>query len=111
MCSDAQAIYHPGARSCFKRNRSFVASEMLILTCASFFLPDNIQVASGELGEQKPQAVTSEGMEGIVVSRETVAGATWINDERKTLGYKPLSVVAVNLVSRWSPASLLFALL
>merc|ERR1711977_479096 len=58
----------------------------------------SLQVASGELGEQKPLAVTSEGMEGIVVSRETVAGATWINDERKTLGYKPLSVVAVNLV-------------
>merc|ERR1711977_132495 len=68
------------------------------VSCAPMPKQFIIQVASGELGEQKPQAVTSEGMEGIVVSRETVAGATWINDERKTLGYKPLSVVAVNLV-------------
>ena len=37
-------------------------------------------------------------MDGIVVSRETIQGATWINKERETLGFKPITVVAVNLV-------------
>ncbi|QDZ23256.1 cytidylyltransferase-like protein [Chloropicon primus] len=57
-----------------------------------------MQVDSGELNAGKPLAITSESMDGIVVSRETVSGATAINDERATLGYEPLVVISVNLV-------------
>merc|ERR1719263_1172426 len=42
-----------------------------------------IQVAAGVLDENPPLALTSASMEGIVVSRETVAGAAAINEERK----------------------------
>ena len=56
------------------------------------------QVAAGELNAGKPAAMTSETMEGIVVSRETVCGAEAINRERLGSGLAPLVVVPVNLV-------------
>ena len=49
-----------------------------------------------------PGAVTSASMDGIVVSRETVAGAKSINDEREKANYKVLVVIPVNLVGATS---------
>jgi len=63
------------------------------------------QVSSGLLTEGKPAAVSSEQIECIVVSRETISGATWINQERQALGYKPLSIVVVNLVGATSQSA------
>lgn len=57
------------------------------------------QVAAGPLDASRPGAVTTESMRGIVVSRETVGGARWINRERvETEKYPALAIVAVNLV-------------
>ena len=33
------------------------------------------------------------------MSRETVSGAAWINQEREASGYQPILIIAVNLVS------------
>jgi phosphopantetheine adenylyltransferase len=58
----------------------------------------NLEVHSGELDDKPPLAVTSERMDGIVVSRETVGGAAWINQEREASGFKPIAIIAVNLI-------------
>jgi len=60
--------------------------------------PD-LQVAAGVLDDKPPLAMTSASLEGIVVSRETVAGAESINRERKGQGFRPLAVITVGLVA------------
>ncbi len=56
-------------------------------------------MAAGVLDENPPLALTSASMEGIVVSRETVAGAAAINEERKGQGLEPIAVITVGLVA------------
>ena len=57
------------------------------------------KVAAGVLDDKPPLAMTSASLEGIVVSRETVAGAESINRERKGQGFRPLAVITVGLVA------------
>ena len=37
-------------------------------------------------------------MQALVVSKETTAGAKWINDHRASQGFEPLEVVVVGLI-------------
>lgn len=61
----------------------------------------NVTVTSGPLIDPKipPIAATQAGFDAIVVSEETINGAEEINYVRKSLGYKPLVVVVVGLIS------------
>lgn len=61
----------------------------------------NVVVTSGPLIDPKipPIAATQAGFDAIVVSEETIHGAEEINYVRKSLGYKPLVVVVVGLIS------------
>ena len=45
-----------------------------------------------------PQAATMKEMQALVVSKETTAGANWINDHRASQGSEPLEVVVVGLI-------------
>ena len=60
----------------------------------------SLQVLHGSLSpEEHPLAVTDENIQAIVVSRETVAGADWINQERAKKSFRALEIVVVDLVS------------
>ena len=61
----------------------------------------NVLVTSGPLTDPKipPIAATEAGFDAIVVSEETINGAEQINFVRKSLGYKPLVIVVVGLIS------------
>merc|ERR1712070_112464 len=88
-----------------KKNRELLEPYGVRKGCVEDFIRamnPNLKVASGELGLHDPGAVTSASMDGIVVSRETVAGAKSINDEREKANYKALVVIPVNLVGATS---------
>jgi pantetheine-phosphate adenylyltransferase len=59
-----------------------------------------VQVAAGPLENPRepPLAATLREMEALVVSRETTAGADWIQGVRRDLGFAPLRVLVVGLV-------------
>lgn len=62
---------------------------------------DNIKVTSGALHDpaKPPLAATDPNFEAVVVSEETIEGAEKINDVRISLGFKPLVIVVVGLIS------------
>mmetsp|Transcript_9660 Transcript_9660/g.27639 ORF Transcript_9660/g.27639 Transcript_9660/m.27639 type:complete len:359 (+) Transcript_9660:309-1385(+) len=59
-----------------------------------------LRVSSGPLTDPKelPLAGTMEAMQALVVSRETTAGAEWINSHRQSVGFQALAVVVVGLI-------------
>jgi pantetheine-phosphate adenylyltransferase len=57
--------------------------------------PDMCMAAS----QEPTAAATEEGMQALVVSRETVPGAQAINKWRAQRGFAPLTVVVVDLVA------------
>ena len=60
-----------------------------------------VAVTAGPLTDPKipPIAATESGFEAIVVSEETISGAEEINRVRKGLGFDPLVIVVVGLIS------------
>jgi pantetheine-phosphate adenylyltransferase len=58
----------------------------------------SIEVRVGPLDASPPLAATVRDMSGLVVSRETAAGAEALNDMRSSGGLAPLRVVVVDLV-------------
>lgn len=58
----------------------------------------SIELRVGPLDASPPLAATVRDMSGLVVSRETVAGAEALNDMRLSAGFAPLRVVVVDLV-------------
>ena len=83
----------------FRASQPHVGTRLTPLSFPYEHLVVRAQINAGQLDASRPGAVTTESMRGIVVSRETVEGARWINKERvETERFPELVVVAVNLV-------------
>ncbi len=67
-------------------------------TCCSP-IPLALPAKSGGAGQEPTAAATQAGMQALVVSAETVAGADEIQGQRAARGFPPLAVVVVDLVA------------
>jgi len=87
-----------------KKNKELLQSYEVRELCAVDYMKrvnPGVQVASGPLTDPKvpPVAATEEAFDAIVVSEETIHGAEEINHVRRSLGFKPLVIVVVGLLS------------
>jgi len=64
--------------------------------------PETLECRIGELDDSWPIAATSEDVDALVISKETLEGAEKINEERKRRGFEPVVLVICDVLGSGS---------